>query len=270
MLSDLFTTIIYQPFFNILVGFYWILGLFTDAKPDMGIAVIFLTILIRILLLPLSLNGDKSEKERREIAEKIKDIEKQYSNEPIEKEKEIRKIMSTNKSVLFGELINLFIQVSIALMLWKIFKTGLEGEDFHLIYSFMPEFDLPFNLIFLGKYDLSKTSFALNLIQSLLIFIMESISLFTSPYKVSQSEVVRLQLVLPVVSFIIFMGLPAGKKVFVIATLTFSILLQIYKIIRRKLRDHQEKLDAEDQAKLAEDQAKTAVEPDEKIVVATK
>lgn len=263
MLIDLFTTIIYQPFFNILVGFYWILGLFVDGKPDMGIAVILLTILIRIILLPLSLNGEKSEVERREISQKIEDIEIRYKNEPIELEKAKRNVMTSSKKVLFGELINLIIQVTVALMLWKIFKTGLEGEDIHLIYSFMPKFDLPFNLIFLNKYDLSHTSFILNLIQSGLIFILETISLYNSPYKVSKNDVVRLQLVLPVVSFIIFMGLPAGKKVFVITTLIFSILLMIYKIIKHKLTDHKEKL-------IAEEEAKTAEQQPEKIVVATK
>lgn len=263
MLMDLFTTLVYQPFFNILVGFYWVLGLFVDGKPDMGIAVIFLTILIRIILLPLSLNGEKSEGERREISQKIEDIELKYKDEPIEFEKLKRKIMSTSKKVLFGELVNLFIQVAVALMLWKIFKTGLEGADIHLIYPFMPEFDLPFNLMFLGKYDLSRTNFVLNLIQSLLIFILESISLFTSPYKVSKNDVVRLQLVLPVVSFLIFMGLPAGKKVFVITTLIFSIVLKIYKIIKRKLSDHNEKL-------IVESQEKTEEKEVEKIVVATK
>ncbi|MBU0974211.1 YidC/Oxa1 family membrane protein insertase [Patescibacteria group bacterium] len=260
---NLFTTFIYQPFFNILVGFYWILGLFVDGKPDMGIAVIFLTILIRIILLPLSLNGEKSEGERRRIAKKVKDIEEKYANEPIEIEKAKRKVMSTSKKVLFGELINLFIQVAVALMLWKIFKTGLEGADIHLIYSFMPEFNLPFNLIFLGKYDLSKTNIVLNLVQSLLIFVLESISLYTSPYKVSKNDVVRLQLVLPVVSFIIFMGLPAGKKVFVITTLAFSIIVKIYKIIKRKLTNNKEK-------QIARDKEKSDEKEVEKIVVATK
>ncbi|MBP7740621.1 YidC/Oxa1 family membrane protein insertase [Candidatus Woesebacteria bacterium] len=263
MLVDLFITVIYQPFFNILVGFYWILGFFTDGKPDMGIAVILLTILIRILLLPLSLSGDKSEDERREISKKILDIEETYSTEPIKLEAEKKKVIKLSRKVMVSEMFNLFIQVSIALMLWKIFKTGLEGADIHLIYSFMPKFDLPFNLMFLGKYDLSRTNFVLNLIQSLLIFVLESISLLTSPYKVSRSEVVRLQLVLPLVSFLIFMGLPAGKKLFVITSLIFSIILTIYKIIKRKL-DHFHDSQIEQEA------AKTEEPATEKIVVATK
>jgi YidC/Oxa1 family membrane protein insertase len=265
MILDLFVTVIYQPFLNILVGFYWILGLFTDGKPDMGIAVILLTILIRLLLLPISLSGDRSEDERREISKKILEIEEVYASEPIKREKERKKVIKKSRKVMFGEIFNLFIQVSIALMLWKMFDTGLPGEDIHLIYPFMPKFDLPFNLVFLGKYDLSHTNFTLNFIQTILIFILESISLFTSPYKVSRDEVVRLQLVLPVVSFLIFMGLPAGKKLFVITTLIFSIFIKIFKVIKRAINSYKYKKEEEEKEKQESEES-----GEEKIVVATK
>lgn len=248
MLANLFITVIYQPFLNVLVGFYWLLGLVSEGKPDMGIAVIFLTVLVRLLLLPISLSGDKTEDERREISRKIKEAELMYKTEPIKAEAAKKSIIRKSRKVMAGEVINLIIQVTIALMLWKIFQSGLPGADFHLIYSFMPDVHLPFNLLFLGKYDLSHTSFTLNIIQSLLIFILETISLYTSPYKVSRDEVVRMQLVLPTVSFIIFMGLPAGKKVFVITSLVFSILLLIFKVVRRKYLEYVKKNEDEQKA----------------------
>lgn len=261
MITSIFITVIYQPFLNILVGFDWLLGLVSNGKPDMGIAVILLTILIRLLLLPLSLSGDRTETERREIAKKVREIEEIYATEPIKIEKEKKKIIKRSRKVILGEIINLFIQVTIALMLWKIFKTGLPGKDLHLIYPFMPEQDLPFNLMFLGKYDLSHTSFTLNFIQSFLIFVLETISNYTSPYKVSRKEVVRMQLVLPVVSFLVFMAMPAGKKLFVITTLIFSIILTLFKAVRRKFASY--KYDKEEKAKEKEEEK-------EKIVVAVK
>jgi YidC/Oxa1 family membrane protein insertase len=264
ILIDLFITIIYQPFFNILVGFYWVLGQATGGNPDMGIAVILLTLLIRLLLLPMSLSGQRSEHERREISEKLKEVEEIFGSEPIKIEAEKKKILKKSRKVLIAEVINLAIQVTVALMLYKIFTTGLEGADLHLIYPFMPKIDLPFNLIFLGKYDLSHTSITLNLIQSSLIFILETISGYTSVYYISRQEVVRLQLVLPVVSFLVFMGLPAGKKLFVITSLIVSIILTIYKAIKRKFIEYKDK-------KVAEEVALERGEvPEEKIVVETK
>ena len=260
----IFITFVYQPFLNILVGFYWILEQVTGGNPDMGIAVILLTLLIRLLLLPMSFAGQRSEPERREIAKKIAEIEELYRSEPIVLEIEKKKVIKKSNRVLVSEVINLVIQVTVALMLYKIFATGLVGEDLHLIYSFMPEVEKPFNLVFLGKYDLTHTSLTLNLLQSFLIFILETVSLYTAAYHVSRSEVVRMQLVLPIVSFIIFMGLPAGKKLFVITSLIISIIITTIRAITRKFNEYAEK-------KLAEEEKKQkGEEPVEKLVVETK
>lgn len=256
----LFIVAVYQPFLNILVFFYWAMDVATH-KPDMGIAVILLTILIRFLLLPLSLSSSRTEPERRKIAEEIKKLEETFAHDPIRFEREKKKVLKVNHRVLVSELVNLFIQVVIAVMLWKIFAHGLAGEDLHLIYSFMPDVHLPFNLKFLGLVDLTHTSFLLNLIQSLLIFLFETISSLNSPYPVSRHEVVRMQLILPVVSFLVFMTLPAGKKLFVITTLIFSIILMLIKATIRKFGEYKEKFEA----KQAEGAAKT-----ESIVVDTK
>lgn len=247
MLMDLFTTVIYQPFFNVLVLFYWILDQVTVGNADMGIAVIFLTILIRILLLPMSLAGDKSEKERREIGRKIKELEVKYSHDPVTFKKEKRKVLHDSKGVLVAEIVSLGIQFAISLMLWRIFATGLGGEDIHLLYPFMPQVELPFNLVFLGRFDLTHTSVALNLMQSLMIFILETLVIYTSPYPPEKGEVVRLQLILPVVSFFAFMFFPAGKKLFIITTLIFSIFLTLYKLIKHRFEAYRIKMEEKEQ-----------------------
>lgn len=247
-LVHLFTTFIYQPFFNVLVFFYWGLDILTQGHPDMGIAVIMLAVLIRVLLLPISMMEDQSEEERRAIAKRIAELEEELSHDPVLLRKEIKALFKSRPRVVAGEIFSLFIQASVALMLWRIFSSGLEGEDLHLIYSFMPEVHFPFNLNFLGRFDLAHTSFFLNLLQSILIFVLETISIYTSPYPPAKGEVVRLQLVLPVVSFLVFMALPAGKKLFVITALLFSIGITIFKAIRRKWNSYTE--------------AQTAVEPE--------
>ncbi len=241
---DIFVTFLYQPLLNVLVFFYWILGLLTpgDAKPDMGIAVILLTLLVRVILLPLSLAGDETAEERREISRKVKELEEKYAADPIYQQAERKKILQTHQKVVISELITFAIQTIISIMLWRIFAYGLTGQDLHLLYSFMPKVELPFNLLFLGKYDLTHPHVILNVIQSLLIFILETVNIYTSGHPYTRNEAVRLQLVLPLVSFLIFMFLPAGKKLFVITALVFSIFFDLYKGIRRKFQEHQDKL----------------------------
>ena len=219
---------LYQPFLNILVLFYWVLG-HTRIGYDMGVAVILLTIFIRILLLPLTLMSQQSEKERRSIEAKILEIKSVFADDPVRRRKEERRVMRSKPQVLFAETLMFLVQVIIFFILYRIFSTGLEGEDLHLLYSWMPQVPQPFNLLFLGKFDLAHPDFVLNLTQSILIFLMEAIGLLTSPFPTTRSEVVKVQFTLPIVSFIVFAFLPAGKKLFVITTLSFSIIVMLVR-----------------------------------------
>lgn len=229
-LTHLFVLLIYQPFFNLLVGIYWLLLQIPNfAHKDMGVAVIIFTIAIRIILLPTSLRASRTEKERFEIEEKIKEIKSKYSADPVTMNREMKSVFKEKPAVLFAEGFNLFIQVAIALMLWRIFATGLEGADVHLLYPFMPDVPQPYNLVFWGIYDLSHPHMILNLFQSTVIFILEGLHLITSPFPVTRKDVVRLQIFLPLVSYLIFSYLPAGKKLFVITTLIFSIFFTLIR-----------------------------------------
>lgn len=264
-LIDTFILIIYQPFFNILLFLYWFLGLFSQAAPDMGVAVILLAIFIRLLLLPFSLAGTRTEKERREIAQKVLELEEEYKDRPHEFKLARKKIFSRRGGVLAGEMFSLITQIVIALILWKIFDTGLKGADFHLIYPFMPEIDRPFNLLFLGTYDLTRPSLVLNLFLAFLLFIFETLAGLTSPYPTTRAEVVRLQLTLPLVSFLIFTRLPAGKLLFVIVTMIVSIILLIGQFIFYRFMAYKDKIAAKEAAQ----QAGTENPEDEKVVIQT-
>jgi YidC/Oxa1 family membrane protein insertase len=263
ILAELFTTFIYQPFFNVLILFYWILELFTQGNADMGTAVIMLAVLIRVLLLPISLMEERSEEERRMIATKAKELNQDFAHDPILLNKEMKKLLRSKPRAIFGELFSLFIQVSVSLMLWRMFASGLEGRDLHLMYPFMPEVEFPFNLVFMNRFDLAHTSLLLNFLQSLLIFILETIAVFATPYPTTRREIVRMQLILPVLSFIIFMNFPAGKKLFVITALIFSILVTTFKAIKHRVEAYR-------LAQEAKEAEHNATRPEEKVLVEVK
>ena len=224
----LFVTYIYQPFFNILVGLSWLVGrVFGD--PDMGIAVILFALVVRIILLPLDFAFDRSEDEKLAISNKIKQLQKEYRSDQVRLKQEIKKVMRGNPGPVISETINIAIQVIIILMLYRIFKTGLEGADLHLLYPFMPEIKTPINLLFLNEFDLSQTNNTLNFIQSLLIFAIEGLHMLFSPGPTSRRDFLSLAIIFPIISFIVFMFLPSGKKLFIITTLLFSIGVMLVK-----------------------------------------
>lgn len=229
---ELFTQIFYQPFLNILVIIYYGLKLVMGSQADMGIAVILFTIVVRILMLPLTISGNRSEAERRKLEEQVKEIKEKFSADPVARDAHIKMLMRSNRRVVVSSTIDLTIQVILVLMLWRIFAKGLLGADFHLLYDFVPQPKEPFNLVFMGKYDLTRPNPTLNAIQSILIFVLEAEVGIFSPFPITQQDIILMQLTLPVVSYIIFSQLPAGKKLFIITSLIFSICYATQKQLR--------------------------------------
>lgn len=227
----MFEHYIYQPFFNILVGLYEILGRISPELADMGIAVIIFSVIIQIILFPLRLAGERSEEEKKKIVDKVDEAKRIYSHEPIKLREQIKIIMRANVRSVIATTANLAIGLAIIIMLYRIFTTGLEGADFYLLYDFMPHPD-HINLMFLGKYDLSHTNTTLNIVQSIMIFIVEVLVALRSPFTISRKDKALLQIVLPIGSFIIFMFLPSGKKIFVITSLVFSALYNAVKLLQ--------------------------------------
>lgn len=255
---SIFITWLYQPFFNLLIFFYVLIERIPQVEADMGLAVVFLTLVIRVLMLPLSIASTRSRHERHQIEQQIRKAQQNSSSPHIAKEK-TRKILGTNRRIVISEAINFMIQMAIFFILYRIFTTGLKGEDLHLVYSFMPDFQFPFNMTFLGRFDLTKPSLMLNIIQSLTILAVEVLTLIDSPYPVSRKDFVRYTLILPVASFFIFIFLPAGKKVFIIVTLWFSFFFILARLLSRWFAKLLDRIDqkAQDQIKSAEQMTQT-------------
>jgi membrane protein insertase Oxa1/YidC/SpoIIIJ len=227
----MFEKYVYAPFFNILVGLYELLGKISPELADMGVAVIIFSIIIQVILFPLRLAGERSEEEKKKIIDQVEQAKQVYSHEPIRLRAEIKSIMRSNLRSVLATTANLIIGLAIIIMLYRIFTTGLEGADFYLLYDFVPTPD-HINLLFLGKYDLSHTNATLNLVQSIMIFVVEVLVALRSPLPISRKDKALLQIVLPIGSFVIFMFLPSGKKIFVITSLVFSAVYHAVKLLQ--------------------------------------
>lgn len=239
MIGQWFTLIIYQPFLNLLVTIYWAIQHIPGLPhKDMGVAVIIFTVAFRLIMLPLNLSAKRSEQDRRNLEEKIKETSRNLAHDPIALRAATKKLFRDKPWMLAAAGFDLILQVCIAFMLWRIFAKGLEGADLHLLYKFAPHPGTPYDLTFWGLYDLSRTNVTLNLTQSIMILAVEALNLWTTPYPITRNDIIRLLVFLPGVSFLIFMFLPAGKKLFIITTLLFSfitnLIRQIHYLINKK------------------------------------
>jgi len=233
-LINIFNTILYQPLFNALVLLYQFLP-----GNDFGIAVIALTLLIRLLLSPLMLQSLKSQKSLSKVQNKVQEIQRQYKDDKDKQIQEITQLYQEEKINPIGGCLPLLIQLPVLIALYRVFWKGLQPESLNYLYSFIPE-PKSINSYFLGILDLSQPSSILALLAALGQFYQTKMMqghIKKGPKKkeVSDqvSEMISKQTLyfFPALTFFILLRMPSAVGLYWIITILFSIFQQylIYK-----------------------------------------
>ena len=143
--------ILYPPFLNALVLLYQYLPGY-----DFGIAVIALTVLIRLLLYPLMAQAIRAQKVMAELQPKIQEIQEKFKNDKERQAKETMALYQKEKINPLGGCLPLLIQIPILIALFRVFWEGLRPEEMANLYSFVPHPGI-IDSTFLGIIDLSKS-----------------------------------------------------------------------------------------------------------------
>ena len=76
MWSFIWNDLLYQPVFNVLIWLYN-----NTAHQNLGWAVVYLTVFLRILLLPLTVIGERNKVRDEQVQEDIKKIERKLKSD---------------------------------------------------------------------------------------------------------------------------------------------------------------------------------------------
>lgn len=102
---------------------FWVLQMLYGIVGDYGFAIIGLTILIRIVLLPLTIKQTKSMYELQRIQPKIKALQDKYKNDKEKLQEETLKFYTENKVNPFGGCLPLLLQMPIFFALFQMLGT---------------------------------------------------------------------------------------------------------------------------------------------------
>ena len=160
---QLYTTVLYQPLFNLLVFFYNII-------PDIGIAIILLTVIVKAIIWPLSHKGLKSQKVLQDLQPKLEALKIKYKDNKEKLGQETMALYKREKINPMASCLPLLIQFPIIIAVFRVFRAMfIDTVDFSLLYSFVkiPE---AINPMMLGFLDLSKPQIVLALLAGLAQF----------------------------------------------------------------------------------------------------
>lgn len=162
MFSYIWHTFFFDPVYNGLV-------FFIDTIPggDVGVAIVCITLLVKIILLPLSLKAARTQVLMRELEPKLKEIKEKYKGK---REELARAMMDVYKEAglnPFASILLLFVQIPIIIALYLSVYSGggvsLPDINTDLLYSFIPQPET-INMIFLGIIDIAGKSLPLALL----------------------------------------------------------------------------------------------------------
>ncbi len=152
-MSFIFNTFLYQPLMNALVLIYQIIP-----GQDFGIAIILLTIIIRLILYPVSAKGVKSQKAINEIQPEIKSLQEKYKNDKEKQVKEVLEVYKKAKISPFSAFLPLLIQLPVLIALYRVLWKVQTSEMSQSLYSFVSA-PSEIKSMFLGIIDLAGTGF---------------------------------------------------------------------------------------------------------------
>jgi YidC/Oxa1 family membrane protein insertase len=129
MLVQLWDTLLYIPLLNALIYLYN-----TIAGQNLGWAVVWLTVALRIILLPftiISIRGAGKEKKLEEAAAEAVQI---YKNDPVAQKEEMRRIMKQHHISPWARTLTLVVQAIVFIVLYQVFIHLIEYIIMILIF----------------------------------------------------------------------------------------------------------------------------------------
>jgi len=215
MISQLFNEVLYRPLFNFLVFLYNII-------PDFGITIIILTIIIRLLLLPLNKKAFASQEAMKKIQAKIKKMQKKHKDDPMAKGQAMMDLYKKNNVSPFSSFMPMLIQFPLLIALFKVLNNLFKPESMNALYSFVPRPDI-INPKFIHLINLSQASIVLAIIAGGLQLLQM--------YIISGKGSSKFVYFFPILTVFIGIRLPAGLPLYWVV-LTLSSILE-HKIFKK-------------------------------------
>jgi YidC/Oxa1 family membrane protein insertase len=148
-MKTIFVELLYRPLYNVLV---WLIDVLPHA--DIGLAVIVLTIIVKIILLPLSKKAVKTQLLMKDIEAPLKEIREKYKDNQQELAQKTLELYREKGINPFASIFLVLIQLPIIIALYFVFaKAGLPTVNPELLYSFV-SFPEQIQTTFLGFIDL--------------------------------------------------------------------------------------------------------------------
>jgi YidC/Oxa1 family membrane protein insertase len=230
--------IIQQPLTNILIVISHVFG------GNFGIAIILLTLLVNLALLPLTLSQIRSARKMQDLQPKLAELQKKYAKDRQKLSQEQMKLYKESGVKPAGCALTMIIQMPVWFALYQSIMLALaavpEGllnlsrylYNWPVVYS-----SLPLNSSFLGM-NLAQMNYIMAILVGITMWVQQKMSTTSQGDSTGAAQSQMMTWMMPLLFTFMALSFPSGLSLYWVASSLFRIILQ-YRVtgwgtLRRK------------------------------------
>lgn len=233
MLTKLWNTLLYAPLYNLLVVLIVLFG------GSAGLAIVALTIVVKVILLPFTAKTIKSQLAMKAIEPKLQKIREEHATDKKLQTQKTFELYKDNKVNPFTGCLLLIIQLPVIIALYRVVLAGFEPHS-ELLYKAV-NFPQSVSTMFLGL-NITEKSIILAVIIAILQFIQvwlstkstkqtsSALTKVSNDGKPDMQKIMQTQMkyFLPVMVGVITYTLPAAIGIYWAVNIILTIIQEYY------------------------------------------
>jgi YidC/Oxa1 family membrane protein insertase len=207
----------------------WILTFFYRIIPNYGVAILFLTLLVKVLLFPLTKKGSEATLRMQVLSPKIKEIQAKYKDNPAKINAEMAELYKKEGYNPLSGCLPMLLQFPIFIAMYNLFNNHFDLRGARFIPGWIPDLSLPesifnfapFRLPFLGWSDIRLLPFIY--VGSQLLYG----KITQTPDQQGNAQMKMMLYIMPVVFFFVLYDMPSGLLLYWIISNLLSLVQQV-------------------------------------------
>ncbi|MBI2550819.1 membrane protein insertase YidC [Candidatus Uhrbacteria bacterium] len=239
-MGSFFNEILTRPLFNLLIEIYNVLP-----WHDMGLAIIALTILIKLVLWPLSHSSLKSQRRLQDLQPKLDALKSEHGANKDALAKAMMELYSKEKVNPLSSCLPILVQLPILIALYHVLLSGLNPGNLNTLYPFIQN-PGDINSHFFGLIDLTQKNIWLAAVAGVLQYFQTRMLMARRPPPALRKKEgakdedmmaamnKSMTYALPLMTAVLGATLPGGVALYWVATNAISIFQQMVAFRHKK------------------------------------
>ncbi|TCW61737.1 membrane protein insertase YidC [Treponema sp. J25] len=207
----------------------WFLLLFYRIIPNYGVAIIFLTILVKLILFPLTKKSSESTLRMQELAPKIKEIQEKYKDNPNKMNLEMAEFYKKEGYNPLSGCLPMLLQIPIFFAMYNLFNNHFDLRGAMFIPGWIPDLSRPESVYSFAPYRIPLLNWSDIRLLPFIYLVSQLLygKVTQTPDQQSNAQMKMMLYLMPIMFFFILYEVPSGLLIYWIMSNLLTLVQQL-------------------------------------------